>query len=52
MQERYTLKNKAVVNGLGAGVWNLCPGGDPFGGPTREPIPMLDRPPLQAEAAS
>src|ERR1043166_2045601 len=50
MQTRYTLKNKTGANGLGAGVWNLGPGGDPFGGPTREPIPMLDRLPLLAEA--
>ena len=50
MQERYKLKQKAGVNGLGAGVWNLGPGGDPFGGPTREPIPILDRLPLLAEA--
>ncbi len=44
-----TLKNKAGINGLGAGVWNIGPGGDPFGGPTREAIPILDRLPLLAE---
>ncbi len=50
MNTRYTLKNKAGTNGLGAGVWNLGPGGDPFGGPTREAIPIIDRLPLLAEA--
>jgi hypothetical protein len=50
MQQRYSLKQKAGVNGLGAGVWNLGPGGDPFGGPTREFIPILDRLPMLAEA--
>ena len=30
--------------------WNIGPGNDPFGGPTREPIPMLDRLPILAEA--
>jgi xylose isomerase len=43
------LKNKVGMNGLGAGVWNIGPGADPFGGPTREPIPMLDRLPMLAE---
>lgn len=47
---RYQLKDKVGVNGLGAGVWNLGPGGDPFGGPTREAIPFIDRLPLLAEA--
>jgi xylose isomerase len=50
MTTRYTLKNKAGIKGLGAGVWNLGPGGDPFGGPTREAIPILDRLPVLAEA--
>lgn len=50
MSQRYTLKNKVGSNGLGAGVWNLGPGGDPFGGPTRAAIPILDRLPLLAEA--
>lgn len=50
MAHRYTLKNKAGVDGLGAGVWNLGPGSDPFGGPTREAIPILDRLPLLADA--
>ncbi|MEO8351114.1 MAG: TIM barrel protein [Chthoniobacteraceae bacterium] len=44
------LKNKTGLNGLGAGVWNIGPGGDPFGGPTRDPIPMLDRLRILAEA--
>jgi xylose isomerase len=50
MQNRYTLQNKKGQNGLGAGVWNLGVGTDPFGGPVREAIPMLDRLPLLAEA--
>lgn len=50
MQPRCTLKNKAGETGLGAGVWNLGPGTDPFGGPTREAIPILDRLPLLAAA--
>ena len=45
-----TLTNKAGLNGLGAGVWNIGPGNDPFGGPTRDAIPILDRLPLLAEA--
>jgi xylose isomerase len=48
--QRYSLKNKTGLNGLGAGVWNLGPGNDPFGGPTREAIPFLDRLPMLAEA--
>lgn len=50
MSSRYQLSHKAGANGLGAGVWNLGPGGDPFGGPTRAAIPILDRLPLLAEA--
>ncbi len=44
------LPGKAGQNGLGAGVWNLGPGGDPFGGPTRRAIPILERLPLLAGA--
>ncbi|HEX8294789.1 MAG TPA: TIM barrel protein [Chthoniobacteraceae bacterium] len=44
------LTNKIGINGLGAGVWNIGPGNDPFGGPTREAIPMLERLPMLAEA--
>jgi xylose isomerase len=50
MSERHILRNKKGFDGLGAGVWNLGPGTDPFGGPTREPIKMLDRLPILAEA--
>ncbi len=50
MASPISLKNKVGLNGVGAGVWNLGPGNDPFGGPTRDPIPMLDRLPLLAEA--
>jgi xylose isomerase len=41
---------KRGKQGFGAGVWNLGPGRDPFGGPTRAEIPILDRIPLLAEA--
>jgi xylose isomerase len=50
VQKKFILKNKAGAAGVGAGVWNLGPGADPFGGPTREAIPVLDRLPLLAEA--
>jgi xylose isomerase len=50
MKEKYILRNKKGRNGLGAGVWNIGPGIDPFGGPTREQIPMLDRLRVLAEA--
>src|ERR1051325_10873845 len=50
MSSPILLKSKIGVNGVGAGVWNIGPGNDPFGGPTRDPIPMLDRLPLLAEA--
>jgi len=49
MKNRYTLRNKKGHTGLGAGVWNLGPGADPFGGPTRDAIPILDRLPMLAE---
>jgi xylose isomerase len=50
MSERHILRNKKGFDGLGAGVWNLGPGTDPFGGPTRETIKILDRLPILAEA--
>jgi xylose isomerase len=50
MSKPILLDHKAGARGLGAGVWNLGPGGDPFGGPTRDPVPILDRLPLLAEA--
>jgi xylose isomerase len=50
MASRFILENKAGETGVGAGVWNLGPGADPFGGPTREAIPVLDRLPLLAQA--
>jgi xylose isomerase len=50
MQAALNLPQKAGRNGLGAGVWNIGPGTDPFGGPTREAIPILDRLPILAEA--
>jgi xylose isomerase len=44
------IENKAGKNGIGAGVWNLGAGRDPFGGPTRKEIPILDRIELLAKA--
>ncbi|GAB4247578.1 MAG: hypothetical protein OHK005_13880 [Candidatus Methylacidiphilales bacterium] len=41
---------KSGIQQLGAGVWNIGPGGDPFGGPTRRNIPILDRLELLAKA--
>ena len=51
-----TTSSKIIISpkkgkqGIGAGVWNLGVGRDPFGGPTRRDIPILDRIPLLAEA--
>jgi len=50
MAEKYSLRDKPGKTGIGAGVWNIGIGTDPFGGPTREPIPMLDRLAVLAEA--
>ena len=50
MATRYELKGKVGITTLGAGVWNIGPGTDPFGGPTRDAIPMLERLPMLAEA--
>src|ERR1700747_1031742 len=50
MKTPFHLPHKAGRSGLGAGVWNIGPGTDPFGGPTREAIPILDRFPILAEA--
>ena len=50
MKAALSLPHKAGRNGLGAGVWNIGPGTDPFGGPTREAIPILDRLPILADA--
>ncbi len=44
------IPNKAGKRGIGAGVWNLGAGRDPFGGPTRPEIPILDRLELLAAA--
>ncbi len=43
MSKKIIIQNKTGKNGIGAGVWNLGAGRDPFGGPTREEIPVLDR---------
>jgi xylose isomerase len=47
---KIVIKSKHGKRGLGAGVWNLGAGRDPFGGPTRPEIPMLDRIELLAGA--
>lgn len=47
---KIVIEKKAGKQGIGAGVWNLGAGRDPFGGPTREEIPILDRIPILAEA--
>jgi hypothetical protein len=36
------IPSKKGKNGIGVGVWNLRAGCDPFGGPTRAEIPILD----------
>src|SRR5580698_10852491 len=41
---------KKGKQGIGAGVWNLGAGRDPFGGPTRPEVPVLDRIPQLADA--
>src|ERR1700678_4836253 len=54
--EEFKYMSKVIISpkkgkqGIGAGVWNLGAGRDPFGGPTRPEIPILDRIPLLAEA--
>jgi xylose isomerase len=50
MSKKIIIQNKTGKNGIGAGVWNLGAGRDPFGGPTREEIPVLDRIELLAGA--
>jgi len=50
MKKKCVLPNKPGYTGIGAGVWNIGPGIDPFGGPTRPAIPFLDRLPILAEA--
>lgn len=47
---KIVISSKKGKQGIGAGVWNLGAGRDPFGGPTRREIPILDRIPLLAEA--
>lgn len=47
---KITIPSKAGKTGIGAGVWNLGPGRDPFGGPTRKEIPILKRIPLLAQS--
>jgi xylose isomerase len=50
MKKQIIIPSKKGKNGIGAGVWNLGSGRDPFGGPTREEIPILSRILLLAEA--
>ncbi|HEV2454273.1 MAG TPA: TIM barrel protein [Verrucomicrobiae bacterium] len=44
------ISSKKGKQGIGAGVWNIGAGRDPFGGPTRPEIPVLDRIPMLAKA--
>lgn len=44
------ISSKKGKQGIGAGVWNIGAGRDPFGGPTRPEVPVLERIPLLAEA--
>ena len=50
MTKKLLVPHKVGFNALGAGVWNLGPGRDPFGGPTRPDLPILQRLPLLAKA--
>lgn len=56
LKERFNQMSKIIISpkkgkqGIGAGVWNLGAGRDPFGGPTRPEVPILKRIPLLAEA--
>ncbi|MGH8024183.1 MAG: TIM barrel protein [Limisphaerales bacterium] len=42
------ISSKKGKQGIGAGVWNIGAGRDPFGGPTRPETPVLDRIPMLA----
>ncbi len=48
--QKIVIPGKVGKRGIGAGVWNLGAGRDPFGGPTRPDIPILDRLPMLAAA--
>src|SRR3984957_20078536 len=48
--KKIIISPKKGKQGIGAGVWNLGAGRDPFGGPTRPEVPVLERLPLLAEA--
>ena len=48
--KKIIIPSKAGKQGLGAGVWNLGAGRDPFGGPTRKETPVLERIPQLAAA--
>jgi xylose isomerase len=48
--DKISISPKQGIQEIGAGVWNLGAGRDPFGGPTRPEIPVLDRLPLLAKA--
>ena len=50
MTKKLLVPRKVGFNALGAGVWNLGPGRDPFGGPTRTDLPILQLLPLLAKA--
>ena len=48
--KKILISPKTGKQGVGAGVWNIGPGGDQFGGPTRRSIPILDRLEILARA--
>ena len=48
--DKIIISPKKGKQGIGAGVWNLGAGRDPFGGPTRPEIPVLERISLLAGA--
>src|SRR5215469_16459142 len=47
---KIVISPKKGKQGIGAGVWNIGAGRDPFGGPTRPEVPVLERIPILAEA--
>ncbi|MGH7943139.1 MAG: TIM barrel protein, partial [Limisphaerales bacterium] len=47
---KIVISSKKGKQGIGAGVWNIGAGRDPFGGPTRPEVPVLERIPLLAKA--
>jgi hypothetical protein len=48
--KKIIISSEKSKNGIGAGIWNIGAGRDPFGGPTRTEIPILDRLPSLAKS--